>query len=302
MEKVVGLVSKPLINGFANIEPKEKLSKEEILKNKQYEKIRKQLLKSTLKELGVKQEDLDRLSGKLEDYNNREEHDKGFMQDVIDSENTLGGAKATIKAGNKETAKKIASFGVSVAAISSVKFAEVQALVASITASVPFIGVALAGVTLGMYLKKRIKMSKYEQGDYSEKDKAFEEKLNMLQQKLTQLNSLIENDKDMLLNKSQTMKKSEFKQFVSGYIKQKLAECGLVGELEAHAMVGGVSQAVSTLNEDEIQDFDINDLKDEEQEEQEEQEISESENQISEEEMFADEENQEEKENGEMLK
>lgn len=248
MEKVVALASNNLISAFVTNKDDVKLSKEEIKENKRFQKIRKQLLKSTLKELGMKEEDLDKYASKLSEYQNNSQRPNQFIDNLRDSENVANSARTAVKVGDKETAKKIATFGVTVAAFASAKFAAVQALIASISATIPFLGVALGGATLAYYLKKRVKARKGEKSDFSEKDRAFEEYLISMEEKLKKFDSIINQDKDMIIQKSKTMKSAEFKKFIAEYAKQKLTECGLIGELQVEQATAAVDVAPDSAN------------------------------------------------------
>lgn len=248
MEKVVALASNNLISAFVTNKDDVKLSKEEIKENKRFQNIRKQLLKSTLKELGMKEKDLDRYANKFAEYQNNPQRSNQFIDNLRDSENVVNSARTAVKVGDKETAKKIATFGVTVAAFASAKFAAVQALIASISATIPFLGVALGGATLAYYLKKRVKARQGEKSDFSEKDRAFEEYLISMEEKLKKFDSIINQDKDMIIQKSKTMKSAEFKKFIAEYAKQKLTECGLIGELQVEQATAAVDVAPDSAN------------------------------------------------------
>ncbi len=232
MEKVVALASNQLISAFVTNKDDVKSSKEEIKENKRFQKIRKQLLKATLSELGIKEEDLDRYASKFAEYKSNPQKSNQFIDNLRDSENVVNSARAAVKVGDKETVKKVATFGITVAAFSSAKFAAVQALISSISATIPFIGVAIGGTTLALYLKKRVKARQGEKSDYSEKDRAFEEYLTSMEEKLKAFDNVINQDKALIIEKSKTMKSAEFKKFISDYTKQKLTECGLIGEVQ----------------------------------------------------------------------
>ena len=248
MEKVVALASNNLISAFVTNKDDVKLSKEEIKENKRFQNIRKQLLKSTLKELGMKEKDLDRYANKFAEYQNNPQRSNQFIDNLRDSENVVNSARTAVKVGDKETAKKIATFGVTVSAFASAKFAAVQALIASISATIPFLGVALGGATLAYYLKKRVKARQGEKSDFSEKDRAFEEYLISMEEKLKKFDSIINQDKDMIIQKSKTMKSAEFKKFIAEYAKQKLTECGLIGELQVEQATAAVDVAPDSAN------------------------------------------------------
>ncbi len=241
MEKVVALASNNLISAFVTNEDDVKLSKEEIKENKLFQKIRKQLLKSTLKELGLKSEDLDKYANKFAEYQNAPQRPNQFIDNLKDSENVANSARTAVKVGDKETAKKVATFGVTVAAFASAKFVAVQALIASISATIPFLGVALGGATLAYYLKKRVKARQGEKSDFSEKDRAFEEYLTSLEEKLRQFDNIINQDKSLIIEKNKVMKSAEFKKFIADYAKQKLTECGLIGELQVEQVAAAVN-------------------------------------------------------------
>lgn len=278
MEKVVALASNNLISAFVTNEDDVKLSKEEIKENKRFQKIRKQLLKSTLKELGMKEEDLDRYANKFAEYQNNPQRSNQFIDNLRDSENVVNSARTAVKVGDKETAKKIATFGVTVAAFASAKFAAVQALIASISATIPFLGVALGGATLAYYLKKRVKARQGEKSDFSEKDRAFEEYLISMEEKLKNFDSIINQDKDMIIQKSKTMKSAEFKKFIAEYAKQKLTECGLIGELQVEQATAAVDVAPdSTAPENETAENQVEENSSESEEESQEDEKAEEE-------------------------
>lgn len=278
MEKVVALASNNLISAFVTNEDDVKLSKEEIKENKRFQKIRKQLLKSTLKELGMKEEDLDRYANKFAEYQNNPQRPNQFIDNLRDSENVVNSARTAVKVGDKETAKKIATFGVTVAAFASAKFAAVQALIASISATIPFLGVALGGATLAYYLKKRVKARQGEKSDFSEKDRAFEEYLISMEEKLKNFDNIINQDKDMIIQKSKTMKSAEFKKFIAEYAKQKLTECGLIGELQVEQATAAVDVAPdSTAPESETAENQVEENSSESEEESQEDEKAEEE-------------------------
>ena len=278
MEKVVALASNNLISAFVTNEDDVKLSKEEIKENKRFQKIRKQLLKSTLKELGMKEEDLDRYANKFAEYQNNPQRPNQFIDNLRDSENVVNSARTAVKVGDKETAKKIATFGVTVAAFASAKFAAVQALIASISATIPFLGVALGGATLAYYLKKRVKARQGEKSDFSEKDRAFEEYLISMEEKLKNFDNIINQDKDMIIQKSKTMKSAEFKKFIAEYAKQKLTECGLIGELQVEQATAAVDVAPdSTAPESETAENQVEENLSETEEESQEDEKAEEE-------------------------
>lgn len=278
MEKVVALASNNLISAFVTNEDDVKLSKEEIKENKRFQNIRKQLLKSTLKELGMKEKDLDRYANKFAEYQNNPQRPNQFIDNLRDSENVVNSARTAVKVGDKETAKKIATFGVTVAAFASAKFAAVQALIASISATIPFLGVALGGATLAYYLKKRVKARQGEKSDFSEKDRAFEEYLISMEEKLKNFDKIINQDKDMIIQKSKTMKSAEFKKFIAEYAKQKLTECGLIGELQVEQATAAVDVAPdSTAPENETAENQVEENSSESEEESQEDEKAEEE-------------------------
>lgn len=242
MEKVVALASNNLISAFAGSKKTKasEISKEEQKKNKQFEKIRKQLMDATLKELGIDQETLDKYAQKINSSENQSNNSKQFMDILKDSENVLNGAKGTVKAGDKETVKKVATFGVSVAAVASTQFAAVQAVIASISTTIPFVGVALSSASLALYIKKRIKVRKGDKSDFSEKDRAFVEHLKEMEEKLKMFDNMITSDKEMILTESSTMKNAEFKKFILNYVKEKLAYCGLINDVNIEEMNNNV--------------------------------------------------------------
>ena len=194
--------------------------------NKIFDKVRQQMIYNAF---GVKSKDLKKYE---KDYANQDENkDTTSVGELLrDSRNVYmgqeGSNKRSAKDMLKELVKTFGKIGKLLLPIVIAKYAFVDKIAGKVAAFLGFPGV-VAGLAIGGLFVAYKKYKKAKVGnvaDAEEKHRSYLEKLNEFMTESTDFLSLVDNEKELVMQKQKELSKKEFKEWCGTYSKQKLKE------------------------------------------------------------------------------
>jgi hypothetical protein len=188
---------------------------------KRFDSIREKLIANALSALKIEPEMFKEYSERMKfllSQNDNETSKKSVGEILNDSKNVAQGAEIAVKAGDRATAKEAISATLSIASSLGIP------IVSQICS---LIQLTFTSILAGMSIKKRLKNRKNDISDFSQKSDAFDENLKKFMPKFQEFVNSLESDKQMLLDKSKSMKKKEFQAFIKEYVDNKIKACGL---------------------------------------------------------------------------
>ena len=176
----------------------------------------------------------------LDDVENIQHNSKEstFADDLKDKKRTAAGQKKSVSVGDKEIVKDTLKVGLPIvfSTILVDQAAQIGAIMAQISATIPGIGYAASSAIAIAGLVKYLKSRKGNVSDANEKRRDYEKNLTLFISKLKALENEITRDKKLIMRNQQNMSKSEFNKFIEDYITKKSNALGLNNFIEVEPM------------------------------------------------------------------